>query len=162
MSICLSVCLSLSIYQSVCVFLPYIYPLSVYSFLIYAWCMSICLSISIYLSVCLSVCLSAIYLSFISLFFFNLCMVYEYMSVCLCPSAIYLSFVGLFFFIIIIIMVFIALINSISCVRVTILQCNIMHGCMSMSVCLTLFSHCRTGSTLSFSGTPQTTEEFST
>ena len=31
-----------------------------------------------------------------------------------------------------------------------------------MSVCLTLFSHCRTGSTLSFSGTPQTTEEFST
>ena len=34
--------------------------------------------------------------------------------------------------------------------------------CVWVCVCLTLFSHCRTGSTLSFSGTPQTTEEFST
>ena len=46
------------------------------------------------------------------------------------------------------------------CVCVCVCVCMCVHP--SIYVCLTLFSHCRTGSTLSLCGTPQTTEEFST
>ncbi len=69
LSVCLSVCLSLSIYLSVC--------------------LSVCLSVFIYLSVCLSICLSVYQLS-VCLSYLSICLS-VFLSVCL---SIYLCLSG--------------------------------------------------------------------